>query len=151
VKPQKETDSAVVVEGADGVLVTLSLCCCPIPGDKITGCVTQSRGITIHRHDCANLEKVGDERKVPVVWGARKETRYTARIKVEANDRVGVFADLGAAISQTDGSIVNIRGTVINGVRTRFVIEVQVWDLEHLYRVIARINLIKGMIEITRG
>ena len=62
-----------------------------------------------------------------------------------------MFADLGAAISQTDGSIVNIRGTVINGVRTRFVIEVQVWDLEHLYRVIARINLIKGMIEITRG
>jgi GTP pyrophosphokinase len=69
---------------------------------------------------------------------------------VEANDRVGVFADLGVAISQTDGSILNIRGTVVNGIRTRFVIELQVWDLEHLYRIIARINLIRGMIEITR-
>jgi GTP pyrophosphokinase len=151
VKPSRESDSAVVVEGADGVLVTLSLCCCPVPGDKITGCVTQSRGITVHRYDCPNLEKITEDKKVLVVWGSRKEVRYTARIKVEANDRVGVFADLGAAISQTDGSIINIRGTVINGIRTRFVIELQVWDLEHLYRIIARINLIKGIIEITRG
>jgi GTP pyrophosphokinase len=140
----------VVVEGAEGVLVTLSLCCFPVPGDKIIGCVTQSRGITVHRHDCQNLKKVQDDKKVPVTWGHKKEIRYTARIKVEANDRVGVFADLGAAISQTDGLIVNIRGTVINGVRTKFVIELQVWDLEHLYRIIARINLIKGLIEITR-
>jgi GTP pyrophosphokinase len=147
----RDSDSSVVVEGTDGVMVTLALCCCPIPGDKITGCVTQSRGITIHRHDCTNLEKVDDDRKVPVVWGAKKDTRYIARIKVEANERAGVFADLGAAISHTDGLIVNIRGNVINGIRTRFMIELQVWDLEHLYRIIARINLIKGMIEITRG
>jgi GTP pyrophosphokinase len=143
-------DSAVVVEGAEGVLVTLSLCCFPVPGDKIIGCVTQNRGITVHRHDCQNLKKVQEDKKVTVTWGHKKEIRYTARVKVEANDRVGVFADLGAAISQTDGLIVNIHGTVINGVRTKFIIELQVWDLEHLYRVIARINLIKGLIEITR-
>ena len=151
--PQKprESDSAVVVEGSDGVMVTLALCCCPVSGDKIAGCVTQSRGITIHRHDCTNLEKVDEDRIVPVVWGAKKNIRYTARIKVEASYREGVFADLGAAISQTDGFIVNIRGNVVNNTRTRFMIELQVWDLEHLYRIIARINLIKGMIEITRG
>jgi GTP pyrophosphokinase len=149
-KQSRDGDSAVMVEDAEGVLVTLSLCCFPIPGDKIIGCVTQSRGITVHRHDCQNLKKVQDDKKVPVAWGRKKEIRYTARIKVEANDRVGVFADLGAAISQTDGLIVNIRGTVINGIRTKFIIELQVWDLEHLYRIMARINLIKGLIEITR-
>ena len=147
----RDLDSAVVVEGSDGVLTTLALCCCPVPGDKIEGCVTQSRGITIHRHDCSNIEKVDSDRIVPVIWGAKKNIRYTARIKLEANDRVGLFADLGTATSQTDGSIVNIRGNVINGLRTRCMIELQVWDLEHLYRVIARINLIKGMIEVTRG
>jgi GTP pyrophosphokinase len=150
VKQTRESESAVIVEGADGVLVSLALCCCPVPGDKITGCVTHTRGITIHRHDCSNVEKVDDDKKVNVIWGAKNETRYTARIKVEANDRLGIFADLGAAISQTDGSIVNIRGSVVNGIRTRFVIEILVWDLEHLYRIIARINLIRGMIEITR-
>ncbi|MDR1916500.1 MAG: bifunctional (p)ppGpp synthetase/guanosine-3',5'-bis(diphosphate) 3'-pyrophosphohydrolase [Synergistaceae bacterium] len=150
-KISKEVDSAISVEGAEGVLVSLSMCCCPVPGDKITGCVTQSRGITVHRYDCANLEKAPPEKRVLVNWGKKRDIRYTARIRVEANDRVGVFADLGAAISQTDGLIANIRGAVVNGTRSRFVIEIQVWDLEHLYRIIARINLMNGIIETTRG
>ncbi|MDR1470948.1 MAG: bifunctional (p)ppGpp synthetase/guanosine-3',5'-bis(diphosphate) 3'-pyrophosphohydrolase [Synergistaceae bacterium] len=150
-KIPKEVDSVVSVEGAGGVLVSLSMCCCPVPGDKIVGCVTQSRGITVHRHDCANLEKAPVERRVSVSWGKKRDARYTARIRVEANDRAGVFADLGAAISQTDGMIASIRGAVVNGTRTRFVIELQVWDLEHLYRIIARINLMSGTIETTRG
>jgi GTP pyrophosphokinase len=147
----KEVDSVVEVEGADGVLVSLAMCCCPVPGDKIAGVVTQSRGITIHRSDCPNLERMPEEKRVPVCWGKKRDIRYTARIKVEAADRAGIFADLGQAISQTDGLIVNIRGSVVNGTRSRFVIELQVWDLEHLYRIIARINTIKGLIEITRG
>jgi GTP pyrophosphokinase len=151
VKPTKESESAVVVEGADGVLVALAMCCCPVPGDKIVGLMTQSRGITIHRHDCSNIERVQEDKRIAVMWGNKRSTRYTARLHVEASDRVGVFADLGQAISQTDGQIVNIRGNVVNGTRTRFVIDLQVWDLEHLYRVIARINCIRGMIEITRG
>ncbi|MDR3322297.1 MAG: TGS domain-containing protein, partial [Synergistaceae bacterium] len=151
VKPTKEVDSAVVVEGANGVLVSLAMCCCPVPGDKIAGLVTQSRGITIHRKECSNLERAQEDKRVSVMWGKKGDIRYTARLRVEASDRVGVFADLGQAISLTDGQIVNIRGSVVNGTRTRFVIELQVWDLEHLYRIIARINSIPGMIEITRG
>jgi GTP pyrophosphokinase len=151
VKPTKEVESAIVVEGADGVLVSLAMCCCPVPGDKIVGLVTQSRGITIHRSECSNLERANNDKRVPVTWGKKGDIRYMARLRVEASDRVGVFADLGQAISLTDGQIVNIRGSVVNGARSRFVIDVQVWDLEHLYRVIARINGIPGMIEITRG
>jgi GTP pyrophosphokinase len=139
------------VEGAEGVLVSLAMCCCPVPGDKIVGFVTQSRGITIHRHECSNIEQKQADKRIPVTWGKKGDVRYMARLRVEASDRVGIFADLGQAINITDGQIVNIRGSVVNGTRTRFVIDLQVWDLEHLYRVIARINSINGMIEITRG
>ena len=150
-KPVKEVDSAIVVEGADGVLVSLAMCCCPVPGDKISGCVTQSRGITIHRRECDNFQRSAEDKRVSVKWGKKREARYMARIKVEGSDRVGLFGDIGQAISFTDAAIVNIRGNVVNGTRARFVIEMQVADLEHLYRVIARINTIKGLIEITRG
>lgn len=149
-KQSKESDSIVEVDGANGVLVSIAQCCCPIPGDKIVGSVTQSRGISIHRSDCQNLDKLQQDKLVEVRWGKRRDTRYTARIKVEAIDRVGLFADLGQAISQTDGSITNIRGSVVNGTRSRVMIDLQVYDLEHLYRVIARINAIKGLLEITR-
>ncbi|MDR3353680.1 MAG: bifunctional (p)ppGpp synthetase/guanosine-3',5'-bis(diphosphate) 3'-pyrophosphohydrolase, partial [Synergistaceae bacterium] len=74
-KTAKEVDSVVIVEGADGVLVNLAMCCCPVPGDKIVGSVTQSRGITIHRSDCANLEKTADDKKVRVRWGKKRDLR----------------------------------------------------------------------------
>ncbi len=75
---RKEADSEIVVEGAPGVLVTLAQCCRPIPGDPIVGVVTQSRGISVHRRDCANIERADRAKQVSVAWGRPKDTRYTA-------------------------------------------------------------------------
>ncbi|GIU89534.1 MAG: hypothetical protein KatS3mg010_0633 [Acidimicrobiia bacterium] len=42
------------VEGLDDVMVRLSRCCTPVPGDEIMGFVTRGRGVSVHRTDCAN-------------------------------------------------------------------------------------------------
>lgn len=149
-KKQKR-DSVVEVDGSSGVFVSLAKCCCPVPGDKIVGSVTQNRGIAVHRADCTNLEKISDEKKVETSWGTKREKRYTARIKVEAVDRSNLFADISQAIAQMDCPIQSIKGGVVNGTRARFLIELSVYDIEHLYRVIARVNTVKGLIEIMRG
>ena len=47
-------------ESADGEhvrSVTLAQCCCPIPGDPITGLFTPGKGILVHRSDCRLLLK----------------------------------------------------------------------------------------------
>ncbi|TMK89237.1 MAG: bifunctional (p)ppGpp synthetase/guanosine-3',5'-bis(diphosphate) 3'-pyrophosphohydrolase, partial [Actinobacteria bacterium] len=44
----------VHVEGLDDVMVRLSRCCTPVPGDEIIGFVTRGRGVSVHRADCAN-------------------------------------------------------------------------------------------------
>jgi len=148
---RKESDSEIIVDGAQGVLVSLAQCCRPVPGDPIIGCVTKSRGITVHRKDCANIDKTVSEKKVGVSWGRLKENRYTARIKVEGIDKPSLFGDIVQNITGTDGIIVSIKANVVNNSRAHVVVEVQVRDLEHLYRIIARLNTISGVIEITRG
>lgn len=147
----KEKDSEIIVDGAEGVLVTLAQCCRPIPGDRIEGSVTQKRGITVHRKDCRNIEKVGKSKRVGVSWGQPRDSRYTARIKVEGIDRQNLLSDIVQNIALVDGSLVGVRANVVNNMRTHIIVEIGVKDLEHLYRIIAKLNTISGVIEITRG
>lgn len=151
-QPQrKEIESEIIVDGAPGVLVSLAQCCKPVLGDQIVGSVTQSKGITIHRRDCPNLSKIDKQKQVTVSWGNPKDRRYTTRIKVEGVDRQNLLSDIVQQISVMDAGLVGVRAHVINNSRIHVDAEVQVKDLEHLYRVMAKLNAISGVIEITRG
>ena len=148
--PKKEADAPITVEGADGVAVTLAQCCNPIPGDSIVGCVTQTRGITVHRADCQNILKMDPERAVAVNWGNQKK-RHVARIRITAGGSGTIFAEITQAIANMDGNMLSIRGGVVNQDRVNLTAELHVWDVEHLYRIIARLNTIQGVMEISRG
>jgi len=148
---RKEFDTEIVVEGAGGVLVSLANCCCPVPGDAIVGYVTRTRGITIHRSDCRNVEEAKSERAVAVEWGRMISDRYTARLKVEGMDRSGLFSDVSQAITSLDGNIVGVKASVIAANRARMTVEIRVKDVEHLYRIMAKLNTLNGIIEVFRG
>lgn len=50
-KHETHADNGIVVRGIDDVLVRLSRCCNPVPGDDIVGFVTRGRGVSVHRSD----------------------------------------------------------------------------------------------------
>ena len=54
-------------------------------------------------------------------------------------------------ITTMDGLITNVKASVVNNTRTRIAADLQVRDLEHLYRIVAKLNNISGILEITRG
>lgn len=148
----KKVESEIIVDGAEGVQVILASCCQPVPGDTIIGYTTRVRGITIHRVDCRNLKNAHTERAIEVSWGAIPlNKRYVARLKLDASDRSGLFADIAQAIMAAEGGIVGIKASVVGGNIARMKVEIKVRNLEHLYAVIARLNTVKNVIEITRG
>jgi len=105
------------IAGVEGLLYHLAGCCKPLPGESIIGAVTlSSRGISIHRQGCQNVDKVPGERLVPVSWnsddGEGKPLTYPVDIKIEALDRVGVLKDILARLSDHG---INIRNA---GVKT---------------------------------
>ncbi|MDN5943296.1 MAG: bifunctional (p)ppGpp synthetase/guanosine-3',5'-bis(diphosphate) 3'-pyrophosphohydrolase, partial [Nitrospira sp.] len=52
----KSDGAGVQVKGSRDLLMQLSRCCHPVPGDRILGYITRGRGLTIHAVDCPNLE-----------------------------------------------------------------------------------------------
>lgn len=148
---KRDLDTEIIVQGTRGVQVSLANCCKPVPGDDIVGYVTKTRGITIHRSDCPNIVDNLSERKVEVSWGGLRSARYAARLKLEGVDRPGLFAEVAQTLTGLEGTIKQVRAFVAGGSRGRMIIDLEVRDIEHIYRIIAKLNSIKGVIEVIRG
>ncbi|HHP7232397.1 MAG TPA: RelA/SpoT family protein [Xenococcaceae cyanobacterium] len=105
------------IAGVEGLLYHLAGCCKPLPGEPIIGVVTRSsRGISIHRQGCTNVESIPGERLVPVNWNPIDEQgrpiTYPVDIQIEAIDRVGVLKDI---LSRFSDQNINVRNA---GVKT---------------------------------
>ncbi len=92
------TDS-VSVDGDSGMMVQLSQCCLPVPGDAIFGYVTKARGVSVHGLDCTNAPELlaQHDRIVEVEWSGRagrREDAFTVVIEIEAFDRKHLLRDI---------------------------------------------------------
>ena len=95
--------AGVHVEGLDDVMVRLSRCCTPVPGDPIMGFVTRGRGVSVHRTDCANAVSlaVGQaDRLIEVEWDEDRTGTFVASIEVKALDRSRLLRDVSAVLAE---------------------------------------------------
>ncbi len=146
--------AGITVLGVGELLTRMGECCHPLPGDDITGYVTRSRGVTVHRTDCPNLNSLhasdsSGDRMVPVSWG-KSRNQYPVRLKIEAFDRMGLLHDITGA---TSIERVNIRGsqTDVHSDHTVTVhVTVEVQGLEQLSRLFSRIEGVRGVHSVSR-
>ncbi len=94
--------AGVHVEGLDDLMVRLSRCCTPVPGDEILGFVTRGRGVSVHRADCANAVSLAAgqaDRLIDVDWDESHEGTFVATIEVKALDRGRLLRDVASSMS----------------------------------------------------
>ena len=148
--PPPPPTSAVKVRGVGDLLTQLARCCHPVPGDKIIGYVTRSRGVTVHRQDCYNvLHEDEKERLVPVEWG-NTDSFYPVQVKVLAWDRVGLVRDITTLVAEEKINIagVNLVRSDDQSIYIHFTLETR--NLAQLSRVLVRIEGIRGVLSAAR-
>ncbi|HTG75673.1 MAG TPA: bifunctional GTP diphosphokinase/guanosine-3',5'-bis pyrophosphate 3'-pyrophosphohydrolase [Steroidobacteraceae bacterium] len=140
---------ALAIAGTEGLVVTYARCCFPIPNDPVLANLSSGRGVVIHREACGNLAsfRKQPEKWVPVTWQASADRLFHVEIKVEVTNRMGVLAQVAAAISATQSNIDRVSVVERDSDSSTLIFELLVHDRRHLARVI---RAIRGMPEVLR-
>ncbi len=109
-----------------------------VPGDRIVGVLTPGEGIRIFQIHSPRLKDHEHERWIDVTWDIDPDhpERFPAHLRVTLLNEPGTLAQIAQVIGEADGNIDNLRMTRRGGDFTEMHVEVEVWDLEHLNRII---------------
>ena len=148
-------DAGVKVKGVDNLLVRVSKCCSPVPGDQIIGYITKGRGVSVHRVDCPNIVNLPESEKarfIEVEWsGGEKAISYNTDISIIAEDRKGMFADISRTCEDMDVHIagVNARSDKDNVVHMTMTLALS--DTGEIQKVLRNLKNIHGVIDVYRS
>jgi guanosine-3',5'-bis(diphosphate) 3'-pyrophosphohydrolase len=143
----------VHVEGLDDVMVRLSRCCTPVPGDEIIGFVTRGRGVSVHRSDCANAATLaaGDVgRMIEVEWDGGSTGNFVAAVELKALDRSRLGVDVWRVISDNHLNILRSDSLTGSDRVSRMRFEFELADPAHLDSLLNALKRIDSVYDAYR-
>ncbi len=156
-KPARKSKSGIIVKGMDDMAVRFSKCCNPVPGDEIVGFVTRGRGVSIHRTDCTNIIHLSDfekDRLIEAEWQGgivgSKDEKYLVEIKVFANNRTGLLADISRIFTEKDIDIINMSSRISKQGVATLSLGFEIKNKDELAELTGKIRQIAGVMDIER-
>ncbi len=150
-KPRGE----VVVEGIDDLMTHIARCCKPVPYDPIIGYITQGRGVTVHRKDCAmvnRLDGAQQARLIGVAWSDQQtDSTYPVDVQVNAQDRKGLLGEISSIFTNEKLDIIGVvcrSNRKSDTASMQFTVEIT--DISQLSRVLNRIAQMPEVYEARR-
>ena len=144
--------SGVRIAGVDDVMVRLSKCCSPVPGDPIIGYVTIGRGVSVHRADCPNVAYMNatPERILQSQWLDDAGLTHGVDIEVEADDRSQLVQDIMAVFAELKTQVSSVNARVRKDGVAVTSLTVQIRDLDHLHKLLTKLETLKNVRRVYR-
>lgn len=147
-------EGGVVIEGVDNLLIRLSRCCNPVPGDDIVGYITKGRGISVHRKDCPNVQVPENEqsRLIEVDWEDTANTRqqYDTELVVEGYNRNGLLNEVLNVINSTTKSLNSVNGKVDANKIATISVNIGIMNTHQLDFIVDKIKQIPDVYSVRR-
>ena len=150
-RPAKtRSGDAIEIDGIDNLLIKISHCCLPMPGDDIMGFITTGRGISVHKANCPNLLATDPMRRIEVQWSSSAKTQHRAHIQIIAQDKKGLLVTICNAITNDDANILNVDADATKDNLARLNIILEVNNMEHLSTLLQHLRQLDPVIEARR-
>jgi len=146
-------DTLIIGEDFKNMDYKMAKCCNPLPGDDIFGFITIGDGIKIHRDNCPNATQMMSKYAYRIIK-ARWKNQYTqereATLKLIGHDDIGIVHNITDIISKQQR--VNMKSISFKAHDGVFegVIQVLVYDKEHLEQLISKFELVEGVKSVER-
>jgi len=153
VKVKKQIDQGIRVQGINDVMIKFARCCNPVPGDEIIGYITRGRGVSVHKIDCSNIDFISAEkdRLVKVEWIKTEELFYPVKIKIIADDRSNLVADIMLVFSNLKISVSAIHAVTNKNNIANIDIALSINNLDQLKEIIKKIKKVKSVLTVKRA
>ena len=153
-RPTVFDHSAISIEGVGNLLTVLARCCQPLPGDPVRGFITRTRGVSVHRANCASLARLvrrDPDRVIEVSWGQAAAQAYEVTIQLNGYDRKGLQKDVVGVISNANIGIIASSSRLFartGEVEMRYTLRVR--DFEQLSTLLDRLAALPNVVEARR-
>jgi len=148
-RPSVPTGGIAIGE-MDDILIRLSKCCNPVPGDPIVGFITRGRGVTVHRRDCPRAMSLDPERKIEASWKVEMGDRRPVQLRVICQDRPGILARLTNPFETEGANIDSVRSFPHEHGTSAVLFGFRVSHLSELEGLIRRLEKVNGVYSVER-
>lgn len=145
----------IIVKGADNLMIRVSRCCNPVPGDEIVGFITKGRGISVHRKDCSNITSLPEQEKarfIDVEWeDLRVGKSYAADVCIVSIDRKGIFSDISRACEDMDVHISGVNAKSGKDETVHITLTLSISSTQQMQRVLRTLRNVQGVSNVYRA
>ncbi|MGN0702321.1 MAG: RelA/SpoT family protein [Lentihominibacter sp.] len=154
-KKRADSETGVVVEGVDNLMIRLAKCCTPVPGDEITGYITKGRGITVHRKDCDNIKTLPQEERnrcIDVSWDPELLNKsFEGEICIIAKEQKGMLSSISKVCEDNNVDIIGLNGRATKDETFRIDLILGISDRTQIEKLCRSFKSIPGILEAYRG
>ncbi|MCO4836597.1 MAG: GTP diphosphokinase [Oceanospirillaceae bacterium] len=144
----------VQIAGVGNLLTSIANCCKPVPGDAITGFITLTRGVSVHRQDCLNIMNMAErdrQRIIEVNWSGNSEHTYPVDIYIEAVDRSGLLSEVIMVLGNENVNLGNISTNVDKKTHSATIaMTIDIPRLDLLGRILDKISQLPNVLDVRR-
>ena len=149
----KSTTNTLTVSNTKGMAINFAHCCYPIPGDKVTGILTTTKGMVMHRNLCSNLEHIKNKNAqwLEIDWHPEAGELFEVSIRLVVENQTGVLATIANILAQLEINIEHLNQQSMPHAKMAVILIISVSNISQLTNVLDRLRQYSGVISVKRN